>query len=115
MDDKETIEPEEEIKSEIEQDLKRLENENAPEKFVMIKENPENISSMISETSEEIKDEVIENNESMYDVIIIGAGLSGLYAAYYLIKKCKDLRILIIEGKDRVGGKSCNLPRVNFN
>ena len=43
-------------------------------------------------------------DEDVYDVIIVGAGISGSYAAYLLKKRCKNIRILIIEGKDRVGG-----------
>jgi monoamine oxidase len=41
-----------------------------------------------------------------FDVIVIGAGVSGATAAYTLKKQCKDLKILIIEGKDRVGGRT---------
>ena len=33
-----------------------------------------------------------------YDVVIVGAGLAGLSAAYYMKKQCKELSILIIEG-----------------
>jgi monoamine oxidase len=44
---------------------------------------------------------------SIYDVIVIGAGLSGLNSAYILRKRCRNLRILIIEAKDRVGGRTC--------
>ena len=41
-----------------------------------------------------------------FDVIIIGAGLSGLSAGYYLKKADKNIRILIIEAKNRVGGRT---------
>ncbi|CAF0707348.1 unnamed protein product [Brachionus calyciflorus] len=47
-----------------------------------------------------------QNSKYDYDIIVIGAGLSGLYSAYYLLKKCKGLKILVIEGKDRVGGRT---------
>uniref|UniRef100_A0A668A0I9 Amine oxidase n=1 Tax=Myripristis murdjan TaxID=586833 RepID=A0A668A0I9_9TELE len=42
----------------------------------------------------------------IWDVIIVGAGLSGLSAAYLLKKRNDKLRILILEGKDRVGGRT---------
>ena len=44
------------------------------------------------------------SSEEVYDVIVVGAGISGSYAAYTLKKKCKNIKILIIEAKDRVGG-----------
>ncbi|CAL1543181.1 unnamed protein product [Lymnaea stagnalis] len=40
------------------------------------------------------------------DVVVIGAGLSGLSAAYYLNKKDKGLRIIVLEAKDRIGGRT---------
>jgi flavin-dependent dehydrogenase len=42
--------------------------------------------------------------EQVYDVVIVGAGISGSYAAYTLKKQCKNIKVLIIEAKDRVGG-----------
>jgi monoamine oxidase len=42
----------------------------------------------------------------VYDVIVVGAGLSGLNSAYILKKKCPHLKILILEAKDRVGGRT---------
>lgn len=39
-----------------------------------------------------------------YDVIIVGAGLSGIGAAYHLQTKCPQLRFKIIEGRASVGG-----------
>ena len=45
-------------------------------------------------------------NEIVYDVIIIGAGLSGTSAGYYLKKGNKDLKILVIEAKNRTGGRT---------
>ncbi|XP_005098472.1 probable flavin-containing monoamine oxidase A [Aplysia californica] len=40
------------------------------------------------------------------DVVVIGAGLSGLSAAFYLWKKDRGLRIAIVEAKDRIGGRT---------
>ncbi|XP_044030718.1 probable flavin-containing monoamine oxidase A isoform X1 [Siniperca chuatsi] len=42
----------------------------------------------------------------IWDVVIVGAGLSGLSAAHLLRKRNAKLRILIAEGKDRVGGRT---------
>ncbi|CAB3397339.1 unnamed protein product [Caenorhabditis bovis] len=41
-----------------------------------------------------------------YDVIIIGAGLSGLTAAKELLKRTPETRLLILEAKDRIGGRT---------
>lgn len=40
------------------------------------------------------------------DVIIIGAGLSGLSAAYYLRKRDRSIRVVVLEAKDRIGGRT---------
>nr|XP_054600115.1 probable flavin-containing monoamine oxidase A [Nothobranchius furzeri]XP_054600116.1 probable flavin-containing monoamine oxidase A [Nothobranchius furzeri] len=42
----------------------------------------------------------------IWDVIIVGAGLSGLSAAHLLRKRDATLKILVLEGKDRVGGRT---------
>jgi len=39
-----------------------------------------------------------------YDVIIIGAGLSGIAAAYYLQSRCPDKTFTILEGREAIGG-----------
>ncbi|CXI17529.1 lysine-specific histone demethylase 1, putative [Plasmodium berghei] len=46
-----------------------------------------------------------QNNENLYvDVLIIGGGISGLAASYYL-KKC-NAKFLCIEGRNRIGGRA---------
>lgn len=40
------------------------------------------------------------------DVLIVGAGIAGATAAYYLKKKSPELNVMVIEAKDRVGGKN---------
>ncbi len=44
----------------------------------------------------------IEN--AVLDVLIIGAGLSGIGAAYQLHKQCPDKRYVILEARDAIGG-----------
>ena len=41
----------------------------------------------------------IAENSTVYDVIIVGAGISGSNAAYILKKRCKNIKILILEAK----------------
>ena len=43
-----------------------------------------------------------------YDVIIIGAGPSGIFCAYELIHAKKDLKVLMIEkGRRRMSAATC--------
>ena len=39
-----------------------------------------------------------------FDVIIVGAGLSGIGAAYHLQHKCPGVSYVILEGRDDIGG-----------
>src|SRR6187431_3337796 len=38
------------------------------------------------------------------DVLIVGAGLSGIGAAYHLQTRCPNKTYAILEGRDRLGG-----------
>ena len=38
------------------------------------------------------------------DVLIVGAGLSGIAAAYYLQKRCPQLSWAMVEARDAIGG-----------
>ncbi|MEM8904038.1 MAG: NAD(P)/FAD-dependent oxidoreductase [Actinomycetota bacterium] len=38
------------------------------------------------------------------DVLIVGAGISGIGAAYHLQQQCPDRSYTILEGRDRIGG-----------
>jgi cation diffusion facilitator CzcD-associated flavoprotein CzcO len=38
------------------------------------------------------------------DVVIVGAGLSGIGAAYHLTKQCPDHKYLILESRGAIGG-----------
>ena len=39
-----------------------------------------------------------------YDVVIVGAGLSGIGAAYYIQEKCKNKSYTVLEARQRMGG-----------
>jgi len=39
-----------------------------------------------------------------FDVLVIGAGISGISAAYYLQTECPNKTFAILEGRDRIGG-----------
>ena len=39
-----------------------------------------------------------------YDIIVVGAGLSGIGAAWHLQKHCPDKSFTILEGRDTIGG-----------
>ena len=43
----------------------------------------------------------------MYDVIIIGAGPGGIFAAYELINKNKNLKVAIIEKGKSLDNRVC--------
>jgi len=47
---------------------------------------------------------VIEPQEEVYDVIVVGAGMSGLAAAHFYRKEKPDARILILDNHDDFGG-----------
>ena len=47
-------------------------------------------------------------------IVIIGGGLAGLTTAYYLLKKTKDIKVTIIESKNRLGGRVFT-PTINGN
>lgn len=42
--------------------------------------------------------------EKEYDVIIVGAGLSGLCAAFFLEQQCPGLRVVLVDQAARLGG-----------
>jgi monoamine oxidase len=49
-----------------------------------------------------------QNHSIMLDVVVIGAGFSGLQAAYSA--KQAGLSVAVVEARDRVGGKIWSVP-----
>ena len=47
-------------------------------------------------------------NSNHFNVIVIGAGISGIGAGYYLKKNCPNISFCIIEGRENIGG-TCDL------
>lgn len=45
-----------------------------------------------------------------YDVVVVGAGISGLSAVRYLLSKDPGLNVLVLEASDRVGGRTLTVP-----
>ena len=41
-----------------------------------------------------------------YDVVIVGAGISGISAAYYMKRQCPDLTFTVLEGRSNLGGRA---------
>ena len=39
-----------------------------------------------------------------FDVLIVGAGLSGIGAGYHLLHKCPSKSFVLLEGRDCIGG-----------
>jgi cation diffusion facilitator CzcD-associated flavoprotein CzcO len=44
------------------------------------------------------------NQIPVYDVIVVGAGLSGIGAAYHLMHDCPNKTFTVLEGRDTLGG-----------
>ncbi len=48
--------------------------------------------------------EVVERDHDVYDLVVVGAGISGLAAAWFYRKQHPDARILLLENHDDFGG-----------
>jgi cyclohexanone monooxygenase len=44
------------------------------------------------------------DDDELLDVVIVGAGLSGIGAAHHLQQRCPDKRFVIVEARDAIGG-----------
>ena len=42
----------------------------------------------------------------LYDVIVVGAGISGLTAAFEVLKKIPNAKVLVLEAKGEVYGRA---------
>ncbi|CAH1273987.1 MAOA [Branchiostoma lanceolatum] len=51
-----------------------------------------------------------EDSTECVDVVVVGGGLSGLSSAYHLSKRDSSCRILVLEAKGRVGGRTETVP-----
>ena len=49
--------------------------------------------------------------KKLYDVVIIGAGPAGLFAAYELVTNNKDLKILLLDRGKQVENRYCPMNR----
>ena len=49
-----------------------------------------------------------------YDVVIIGAGPAGLFSAYELISKNKDLKIAVLDKGSRVKNRVCPMNKMGI-
>lgn len=45
-----------------------------------------------------------------FDVIVVGSGVSGLAAASQLLKKKPNLKLTVLEARDRIGGRTYSVP-----
>lgn len=53
-------------------------------------------------------------SQSVYDIVVIGAGPNGLYAAYKLQKELPWIRLLVIEA-DEICGSISKYPDVRWH
>jgi monooxygenase len=59
---------------------------------------------MTEQTNERRIDEDGEESMEHVDVLLVGAGLSGIGAACHLLQECPDRRVLVVEAREDLGG-----------
>ena len=52
-----------------------------------------------------------ETGTEQFDVLVVGAGISGIGAAYHLTTQCPDKSFVILEALDSFGGTWLTLGR----
>ncbi len=52
---------------------------------------------------------------SIYDIIIIGAGVSGVFSAYSLLQKHKNIKILLIDKGSKLDKRICPIEEKNIS
>src|ERR1044072_2315310 len=52
----------------------------------------------------------IKPAQTDFDVVIVGAGLSGIGAAFHLQRDCPKKSFVILEGRDALGGRRGLVP-----
>jgi monoamine oxidase len=48
-----------------------------------------------------------------YDIIVVGAGMAGLAAAHHILTKRPSTKLLVLESRDRIGGRIYSHPLDN--
>ena len=51
----------------------------------------------------------------MYDVIVVGGGIAGLVAVTRLYQRNPELKLLLLEARDRVGGRTQSISLHDYN
>lgn len=59
---------------------------------------------MASSSSSSIRSTSTDVNDDVFDLVIIGAGISGINCAYRLQTELPHLKFVILEGRDSIGG-----------
>ncbi len=84
-------------------------HKNEPEKAVKAEKTEEiRHPEKIAESKEEAEEDEDAIDAGNYDIVIVGAGMAGLSAAYQVKQIDKNLKMIILEKDNRVGGRIFN-------